>query len=105
MATIDQLEKLIAQFNLSRNWADTHTPAALASALSIEASELVACFLWKDTATQMADLRDATSKEAIEDELADVAIYLLTFTGRFQINLAASIQRKLEKNAGRFPAQ
>ena len=43
-------------------------------------------------------------RERIEDEVADVAITLLMFCDRVGIDLAAVIQRKLAKNAERYPA-
>jgi dCTP diphosphatase len=101
--TIEELSDAVAAFNHSRGWGRNHTPAALAAALSVEASELVASFLWLTQEEQIARLEHVGTRESIEDEVADVAIYLLTFATRCEIRLDEAVQRKLAKNASRFP--
>lgn len=103
-ATIEALEREIAEFNRARDWGPTHTPAALAAALSVEAAELVSCFLWQSPEEQLLRLGSADTREPIEEELADIAIYLLNFTSRYKIDLPAVIRSKLKKNAARYPA-
>lgn len=46
-----------AEFIAERNWEQFHTPQNVATALSVEASELVECFLWHDNvpAEQIAE--------------------------------------------------
>jgi hypothetical protein len=41
--------KRITAFRDARDWAQFHTPRHLASAISIEAAELLEAFLWKMT--------------------------------------------------------
>jgi NTP pyrophosphatase (non-canonical NTP hydrolase) len=45
------------------------------------------------------------SRARIEEELADVAIFLLRFSGRYGIDLAAAIRSKLVQNADRYPVE
>ena len=42
--TIERIKK----FNSDRNWEQFHSPANLTKGLSIEASELLECFLWDE---------------------------------------------------------
>jgi NTP pyrophosphatase (non-canonical NTP hydrolase) len=56
-------------FREERDWKQFHKPKDLSMALSIEASELLECFLWKDIST--------TNKDQINEEVADVFSYLL----------------------------
>ena len=45
-ATVDDLKRLVDQFQRERNWAKYHTPKNLASSVAIEAAELMEHFQW-----------------------------------------------------------
>ena len=47
MSQIDKLIEDIHQFTVDRDWDQFHDGKNLAIALSIEANELLECFLWK----------------------------------------------------------
>lgn len=72
-------------------------------ALSIEASELMEHFLWKSPAEVAA--RVTEKREEIEDEVADVAIYLVELADILGIDLFQAMVRKMEKNAAKYPAE
>jgi NTP pyrophosphatase (non-canonical NTP hydrolase) len=103
VSTIDELQSAIAAFNQSRGWGSTHSPSALSAALSIEASELAACFLWKEPHEQLDELNTPEMRTAVADEVGDIAIYLLMFCDRFGFDLARCVREKLAKNDKRFP--
>jgi len=48
MSDINKLIESIVHFRDEREWKQFHNPKDLALALSIEASELLEVFLWKD---------------------------------------------------------
>jgi len=47
---------------------------------------------------------DSTRADDVEDELADVAIYLLRLADVLNVDLGDATYRKLERNRDRFPA-
>jgi NTP pyrophosphatase (non-canonical NTP hydrolase) len=97
------LLKRIRAFRDERDWAQFHNPKDMAAALAIEASELQEIFLWK---TGSAIDATAQKKRAeIEDEVADIAVYLFEFADNQGIDIEAAILSKLEKNAAKYPVE
>lgn len=105
MADIDNLEDLrlrLRAFARERDWEQFHTPKNLAMALIVEAAELVEHFQWL-TAEQSAQLPPET-RPKIEEELADVLLYLVRLADRLDIDLAAVARAKIVRNAEKYPA-
>jgi NTP pyrophosphatase (non-canonical NTP hydrolase) len=103
MSDIEQLTVAIREFARERDWERFHTPKNLAMALSVEVAELVELFQWL-TPEEAATLVDAPDgRAAIEDEIADVAIYLLRLADVLGIDVAAATAAKIARNASRFP--
>jgi NTP pyrophosphatase (non-canonical NTP hydrolase) len=99
--TTSDLKAMVRRFNDERDWGQYHSPRNLAMALSVEASELLELYLWcKDDGPQPAV---ATRVPKVEDEVADVAICLLSLCERTGIDLAGAVERKLAANAVRYP--
>ena len=48
MSDIEEILVKLRQFNQERDWDQFHNGKDLALAISIEANELLECFLWKD---------------------------------------------------------
>jgi dCTP diphosphatase len=71
-------------------------------ALIAEAAELVEHFQWL-TEEQSAKLSSAKLKE-VEEELADILIYLVRSADKLGINLIEAAQQKIEKNEQKYPA-
>ncbi len=99
--SIEELQELIRQFRDERDWMQFHNHKDMAAALAIEASELQELFLWKQGEEIEAVAADKRGK--LEDELADVAVYLLELADNLGMDLADAIVRKLEKNAAKYP--
>lgn len=100
---ISELKERVARFAKERDWEQFHTLKNLSVALSGEAAELMEPFQWLEGEQCHQLLADPARKEAIEDELADVAIYALQFANRADIDLAGAISRKMAKNALKYP--
>ena len=101
--TLDALTSQLIAFRDERDWQQFHNPKDLAAALSIEAAELQELFLWKkveDLATESPKQR-----ERIEEEIADIASFLLLLCNELKIDLADALQRKIAKNAEKYPAE
>jgi len=100
---LPELLKRIRSFRDERDWAQFHNAKDMAAALAIEASELQEIFLWK-AGSEIEET--ATKKRSeIEDELADIAVYLLELADNLEIDLEAAIVAKLAKNAEKYPVE
>lgn len=91
------LRQRLAEFARARAWERYHTPRNLAALISSEAGELLALFRWDQDAL-------AENRERVEEELADVLLGVLRFADVAGIDLHAAALRKLDRNAGKYPA-
>lgn len=101
----DSLQALtlkLREFAAARDWAQFHSPKNLASALSVEAAELLEHFQWL-TEAQSRTL-DAAKKQAVGQELADVLLYLLQLSDQLGLDLAHEAAKKMALNAIKHPA-
>ena len=94
---LQQIIERIKTFTKERDWEQFHNAKDLALALSIEASELNECFLWKSA--------DQGNIEKIKDELADILIYAILFSDKYNFDLKELIIKKLEKNEQKYPVE
>ncbi len=90
------------RFRDERDWGQFHTPANLAKGLVVEAAELLEHFLWSRGAAEEATAAEKR-KDALADELADVAVFLIYLAHDLQIDLNSAIQKKLAKNGEKYP--
>lgn len=94
--TISKIKAKIFDFNEARGWNDIHTAKDLAMAVSIEASELLELFLWKQDG-QQPNIQDA------KNEIADVMICLINLASKLGIDIASAVAHKLVLNAIKYP--
>ena len=94
---IKELMREIDAFTQERDWDQFHNPKDLAIALSIEASELLETFLWKQP--------EKAKEEKVKEELADVLNYALLIASKYDFDVAEIIREKLEKNAQKYPVE
>lgn len=99
--TVDELKAWVKRFCDERGWDEPHTAKDLAIGLVTEACELLEIFRFVPQESEPGVL--ASEREHIADELADTLYFLLRFSERMGFDLAASLSRKLEKNALRYP--
>jgi len=101
--SLDELAEQLDRFASERDWRQFHSPKNLASALIVEAGELLEHFQWL-TEAQSRDL--APDKlEAVRSEVADVLLYLIQLSNVLGIDPVAAAQDKLAENAGRYPVE
>lgn len=101
--TLEQLKKEISKFVKKRDWEQYHSPKNLSMSISIEAAELMEKFQWLSVEESKKLIKEAKKKKEIEDELADIGIYLIDFCNLFDINLGKIIRAKLAKNNKKYP--
>ena len=98
---ISKIQNQLKKFAIERDWEQFHTPKNLAMALSVEASELVEVFQWLQAEESISPNQKQTN--AINSEVADIAMYLLRFCSVLEIDLEKAIENKLERNAEKYP--
>ena len=95
--TLKELTAAMNDFVAAMGWyradsAFVQSPRNIATSLSLEAAEVLEHFQWGETA----------DPEALAEELADVALYLLQLAYLTDIDLEKAIMDKLAVNYRRF---
>ena len=98
------LEELL-RFRDERNWAQFHGLRHLIVSLNLEAAELLELTQWKSDAEIEALAAEPASREALEDECADVLMYLMLLAHHAGIDLENAARAKLVKNARKYPIE
>ncbi len=106
MAPADRFEQLsqrVREFAAERDWEQFHSPKNLSMAMIVEAGELVEHFQW--LTEQDSERLDADKLKDVEEELADVFIYLIRLCQRLEIDLITAGNKKVSKNIEKYPAE
>jgi NTP pyrophosphatase (non-canonical NTP hydrolase) len=98
-----QLRDLVRQFVDERDWDQFHSPKNLASALTVEAAELLEHFQWLQHG-RAEELGDAKLRE-VRHEMADVLVYLVRLADKLDVDLLAAVQEKMVLNRAKYPAE
>ena len=99
--TFKELKDVLREFRDNRNWKKFHNPKDLAISISIEASELLEIFQWKNS----REVKDVSRKriDEIKDELADIMIYCLFLSEILDIDMGEIVLDKIGRNEDRYP--
>ncbi|MFC9437890.1 nucleotide pyrophosphohydrolase [Nocardia sp. NPDC057030] len=100
---IRSLQAQIARFAAEREWEPFHTPKNLVMALTGEVGELSELFQWLTPEQSATIAHDPARRTRVEEELADVLIYLLRLADVLDVDLVAAVEAKLKSNAERYP--
>jgi len=101
---VAELRDEVARFVTERAWEEFHSPKNLSMSITIEAAELMEHFQWV-TVEESRRLPDDPRKfEAVGQEIADIAIYVLSLCNALDLDLSEAILRKLEINRLKYPA-
>ena len=103
MGEIKELTEKIKKFRDERDWKQFHNHKDMALSLVLESSEVLEHFQWKSQSE--VEKHGAACKNEIAEELADVAMYLFELADNLGINLSDAIERKLTKNAKKYPVE
>jgi NTP pyrophosphatase (non-canonical NTP hydrolase) len=101
--TLHDLRDQLRAFAAARDWDQFHSPRNLATALAVEAAELLEPFQWL-TDEQSRALPPET-RAAVEEELADVLLYLVRLADKLDIDLATAARAKIARNAEKNPVE
>lgn len=95
MSEFKELTKKLIAFRDERDWKQFHNSKDLALAISIEASELLELFLWKENEDFKLD--------KLKEELADVLAFCLLLAEKHNLDVNELIESKIKKNATKYP--
>jgi NTP pyrophosphatase (non-canonical NTP hydrolase) len=99
-----QLLQQLIEFRRERDWEQFHNPKDLAISLSIEVAELLEWFQWRSEEEIKQQLQ-SDKRIQLEDELADVAVYLSYLCHDLDIDLNKVVAAKMVKNAEKYPVE
>jgi len=100
--SLNQIKYQLRKFAADRDWDQFHAPKNLAMALIVEAAELVEHFQWlkeEESASLPAD-----KLAEVEQELADIQIYLIRLADKLNVDLMQAVASKIELNEKKYPA-
>lgn len=92
-----EIVQKLREFNRERDWEQFHDAKNLALSISIEASELNECFLWKNS--------DEADRAKVEEELADVFLCAIMLADIYNIDIKDICLKKIERNAQKYPVE
>jgi len=91
---ISVLKAHVKDFIEKRDWQKYHNPKDIAIAINVEAAELLDIFKWR---------KSGYEKDRIEEEVADIAIYLLSLANVVSVDLTKAILGKLKRDEVKYP--
>lgn len=95
MKDLEEVINKLKRFRDEREWSQFHNAKDLALALSIEASELLEQFLWKEA--------EEANTEKVKEELADILAYSFLLADKYGFDIKDIVLEKIEKNAKKYP--
>ena len=99
---VSELRDLMRRFTEDRDWSRFHDPKSLLLALVGEVGELSELFQWlpADDAVALAVQQPLNTR--VQEELADVLLYLVRLADVLGVDLADASRRKLVDSSTRF---
>jgi dCTP diphosphatase len=99
--SLRDIAQQLDQFAKDRDWQQFHSPKNLASALVVEAGELLEHFQWMSEAQSRELAPD--KRDAVGAEVADVLLYLIQLASALGIDPIEAAQAKLQINESKYP--
>ena len=103
MRDIKNITEKIKKFRDDRDWMQFHDPKNMAVSIILEASELLEHFQWK-TIEEVEEYAK-NHQDEIQDEIADIALYLFEMADNLGIELIKAMEAKLAKNEKKYPVE
>lgn len=100
---IEELTELVVDFRERRDWAQYHHPKELASALSIEVSEIMELFRFKTAEEVKEMVKEPEFRDKVGAELADSLFLLLLLAYESGVDLPGAFRKKLDVLEQRYP--
>ena len=97
------LRDSLRHFAKDRDWDQYHSPKNLATALCIEAAELLEHFQWMNEESSRTLSPEQVQK--VREEVADVLLYLIRLADKLDINLLEAAVDKILLNGKKYPVE
>ena len=91
-----KIQKELRKFAKKRDWVKFHNLKNLAISINLESSELLEIFQWENENSKFWLKKN--TKNHIEEEIADVMLYILRFADIAEIDLEKACIEKIKKN-------
>lgn len=98
-----RLRDSLRSFASARDWNQFHSPKNLAIALSVEAAELLEHFQWISDEDSFTMPQEKLAR--IDEEVADVLLYLVRLADLLNIDVLQAAERKMEANSRKYPIE
>jgi dCTP diphosphatase len=102
--TLDEVRRWIRDFTEARDWGQFHNPKDLGVALVIEVGELLEHVRYRTDEQIAQKLADPETHRAFAHELADCLWLIVRLADVCGVDLASSLQEKLELADRKYPA-
>ena len=103
--SIRNLRTRLRQFSSEREWDQFHSPRNLLLALTGEVGEVCSLVQWVPDADVLAWRKVSENQAALQDELADVLLYLVQLADAFDIDLYEAAVQKMDGNSLRYSVE
>lgn len=100
-----KLKTAAEKFASDRDWDQFHSVKNLSMALSVECSELLEIFQWMSEEDSNNVKNNPEKLEKVEDEVADIFVYLMRLSGKLNIDLEKAVICKMKKNESKYPVE
>lgn len=102
---LEKLNQAIEKIVHDRDWDQFHSVKNLSMALSVESSELLEIFQWQTEEQSNQTKLDPKVLAKVEDEVADIFVYLMRIVSKTDIDLEQVVLNKLKKNESKYPVE
>ena len=103
--TLAELTEQLIQFRDDRDWRQFHSLKDLILSLSLEAAELLELSQWKPEVDFEEEALTEPMLQRLNEECADVLLYLLLIAERTGIDLQKAAAEKIKTNDLKYPVE
>ncbi len=103
MIDTKKINDIVESFIVARDWNQFHSIKNLTMALNVETSELLEIFQWMREEESNLVPANPKLKVKVEDEIADIFIYLLRISIKSGIDIENAVLSKIKKNEEKYP--
>jgi len=102
---VENIKFKLRKFAKDRDWDQFHSPKNLSMALSSEVGELLDLLQWKSEKNSELDKLSEKELEYIQEELADIFLYLIRIADKLDVELIEVAEKKIIKNGNKYPVE
>ena len=98
-----KIQRKLRKFSKDRNWDKFHNLKNLAISINLESSELLEVFQWENEESNFWS--DEKILKMLNEEVADIMLYLLRFADLANINIEKACYNKIKLNEEKYPVR